>query len=261
MWDLFVESAWRVTVAGFVFGVGLPVLFAAGVRSSVLASGGGADAGVTSSVPTRVNRAIAILCFVLVLTMVGLGLLVIVASGFGKEVSFDHIYPTLVPIGLRSGMPVNGVNRQGLVSRVVGWLRAGYPDGVPAQDYVALLGILQRILTPTEVDRVVEELTRDADSGTAVLTRGVIEQRIENVLKAAPVPEDVTRVSGRLAAAGWPLGPATESSEDVPDGRADVRPGLVSRIVEWLREGYPSTMPAQDYIPLVALVAPPLDRR
>ncbi|HEY5484993.1 MAG TPA: DUF3349 domain-containing protein, partial [Propionibacteriaceae bacterium] len=33
------------------------------------------------------------------------------------------------------------------MTRVVGWLRAGYPDGVPQQDYVALLGILHRQLT------------------------------------------------------------------------------------------------------------------
>ena len=29
----------------------------------------------------------------------------------------------------------------GVVARVVGWLRAGYPTGVPEHDYVPLLGI------------------------------------------------------------------------------------------------------------------------
>ena len=34
------------------------------------------------------------------------------------------------------------------MQRVLQWLRAGYPEGVPQQDYVALLGILRRTLTP-----------------------------------------------------------------------------------------------------------------
>ena len=38
-----------------------------------------------------------------------------------------------------------------LVQRILRWLRAGYPDGVPQQDYVALLGILRRTLTPSEL--------------------------------------------------------------------------------------------------------------
>lgn len=146
-------------------------------------------------------------------------------------------------------------NRQGLVSRVVGWLRAGYPDGVPAQDYLALLGILQRVLTPTEVDRVVAELVREADAGDEILTRALVEQRIEDVVKGAPVPEDISRVSARLAAAGWPLwSTGTDGPDGNGDGEVDGRPGLVSKIVGWLREGYPTTMPAQDYIPLLALL-------
>ena len=40
-----------------------------------------------------------------------------------------------------------------LLSRIVAWLRAGYPTGVPEQDYVALLGLLRRRLTDDEVRR------------------------------------------------------------------------------------------------------------
>jgi hypothetical protein len=39
---------------------------------------------------------IGILCFAVVLAAVALGIIYIVASGFGKALSFDHIYPTLV---------------------------------------------------------------------------------------------------------------------------------------------------------------------
>ncbi len=135
----------------------------------------------------------------------------------------------------------------GLVQRIVGWLRAGYPDGVPQQDYVALLGILQRSLTPTELDRVVQDLTDDAEAGTAIMTRELVRQRIEDVLQGPPTADDMSRVSARLASVGWPLGsPPVEETVD--------RTGLVTRVVDWLRAGYPSGLPTQDYIPLIALL-------
>jgi hypothetical protein len=97
MWSLFFDAAWRVTIAGLIFGAGLPALFAVGVRASVLASGEGAAAGVESSMPPGVNRAIAITCYVLVVAAVAVGILIIIAAGLGKEVSFEHVFPTLVP--------------------------------------------------------------------------------------------------------------------------------------------------------------------
>jgi hypothetical protein len=140
-----------------------------------------------------------------------------------------------------------------LVQRVVQWLRAGYPDGVPQQDYVALLGILQRSLTENELAQVVGELTEDAESGQHLLTRELVEQRIEDVVKGPVDDADVVRVSSRLASAGWPL--ASPPARGVPPEAADdTRPGLVGRVVEWIRAGYPAGMPEHDYIPLVALL-------
>lgn len=140
----------------------------------------------------------------------------------------------------------------GLVSRVVGWLRAGYPDGVPDEDYVALFGILRRSLTPAEVARVVDELVADADrlaetGGT--LDVEVVRERIEHVLMGPALPTDLSRVAGRLASAGWPLGlPSHEAQPEID------RAGLVARVVRWLREGYPAGLPENDFIPLVALL-------
>ena len=74
---------------------------------------------------------------------------------------------------------------ESLVSRVVGWIREGYPEGVPDHDYVALYGILQRALAPTELDRVVGELMYDADSGDAIVTRPVIAERIADVVEGS----------------------------------------------------------------------------
>jgi hypothetical protein len=144
-----------------------------------------------------------------------------------------------------------------LVQRVLRWLRAGYPDGVPQQDYVALLGILRRDLTPGEVDRVVEELSDQAEAGTAVMTPQLVHQRITDVVKGPVREEDVVRVSARLAAAGWPLGsPVAGDPEgsEAAGGFDEVRSGLLARVVEWLRAGYPSGLPERDFVPLVALL-------
>lgn len=136
----------------------------------------------------------------------------------------------------------------GLVQRVVLWLRAGYPEGVPQQDYVALLGILRRSLTGGELERVVAQLADDAQASQHLMTRPLVEQRIAEVVRGPVDEQDVARVSARLAAAGWPLGPPGPGPADEP------RSGLVARVVDWLRAGYPTGLPDQDFVPLVALL-------
>lgn len=141
-----------------------------------------------------------------------------------------------------------------LVQRIVRWLRAGYPEGVPQQDYVALLGILRRSLTEKELAHVVAELADEAKAGGRILTPELVEQRIEDVVKGPIHEDDAVRVSARLAAAGWPLGsPLTPAPGQETDEGED-RPGLVGRVVDWLRAGYPTGLPEQDYVPLVALL-------
>ena len=39
---------------------------------------------------------LAVLCFAVVVVAVALGITYIVASGFGKALSFEHVYPTIV---------------------------------------------------------------------------------------------------------------------------------------------------------------------
>jgi len=148
----------------------------------------------------------------------------------------------------------SSAQREGLLQRIVGWLRAGYPEGVPQQDYVALLGILKRVLTPEEVDRVVQDLSRKAESGQAIITRELVQDRIEDVVKGPAAAEDLGRVSARLAAAGWPLGPPDANGSDNQPTTAEGRGGVVTRVVDWLREGYPTGLPPRDYIPLIALL-------
>lgn len=147
-----------------------------------------------------------------------------------------------------------------LVRRVVQWLRAGYPEGVPPQDYVALLGILRRSLTESELAQVVAALTDDAETGQRLLTRDLVEQRITDVVKGPIDDADVVRVSARLASAGWPLAaPPAGDPAPAADPAADAvgeqgASGVVGRVVEWVRKGYPSGLPERDYVPLIALL-------
>jgi len=92
------EAAWKVLVIGLVLGAGLPTLFAFGIRTMAWGQGGEAEvhaAGTAAPAPHPVGRALGILCFALVLLAVVLGITYIVAYGFGKELSFEHVYPTI----------------------------------------------------------------------------------------------------------------------------------------------------------------------
>lgn len=94
--------------------------------------------------------------------------------------------------------------RQGLLSRVVAWLRAGYPQGVPRTDYVALFAVLHRDLTETEVVLVAEEVLRDRVD-RAEITHAEIEAAVQRVAKEQAGRADIARVASHLAAGGWPL--------------------------------------------------------
>jgi hypothetical protein len=96
---LSLEGAWKVLIAGLILGAGLPALFALGIRSLAWGSGGEAEVHETGVTVPRRKPAGAVLggfLFLVVLAGVVLGLTFIVASGFGKALSFEHIYPTIV---------------------------------------------------------------------------------------------------------------------------------------------------------------------
>ena len=90
-----VDGAWRVLLAGLVLGAGLPVLFALGIRS--LAWGAGGDTSpITGAAPRRLGTVLGYALFAVVVLGVLLGITFIVAGGFGKALSFEHVYPTIV---------------------------------------------------------------------------------------------------------------------------------------------------------------------
>ena len=88
-----------------------------------------------------------------------------------------------------------------LLSSIVTWLRAGYPDGVPQRDYAPLFALLASQLTDAEIAEVAEELVNSSEPGS----RQGIRDAIEMVTHAEPNDADVARVRAHLAAGGWPL--------------------------------------------------------
>jgi hypothetical protein len=95
--------------------------------------------------------------------------------------------------------------RSNFLARTLEWMRAGYPTGVPRQDYVALLGLLRRKLTDDEVHKIARDLADQARPNGDTITTEVIEQMINDAVLQQASPEDIARVSARLAAGGWPL--------------------------------------------------------
>ncbi len=104
---LALEGAWKVLLAGLLLGAGLPAIFALGIRSLGMSTPGargargatvtGTDGTSTVDAPTSpLGKVLAALCFGLVLLGVALGITFIVASGFGKQLVFDNVYPTLI---------------------------------------------------------------------------------------------------------------------------------------------------------------------
>ena len=101
--------------------------------------------------------------------------------------------------------------RANFMTRAVEWLRAGYPTGVPRQDYVALLGLLRRKLTEDEIRKIAHDLAAQSEQSADPITTQDIEEMISDSILQSASRDDVVRVSAHLAAGGWPLAdPPTE---------------------------------------------------
>jgi hypothetical protein len=88
-----------------------------------------------------------------------------------------------------------------LLNAIIGWLRAGYPEGVPQHDYIPLFALLGSQLTDKEVGEIADELVTQSDPSSAQ----AIKDAIADVTQHQPKDSDVARVRARLAEGGWPL--------------------------------------------------------
>lgn len=104
-----------------------------------------------------------------------------------------------------------------LVARIVDWLRAGYPEGVPGTDRVPLLALLRNTpLTEEQVREVIRNITAPDSPALAdgAITEDEIDTFISDVTHHDAGPDNIRRVAAKLAAAGWPL-----AGVDAPSGR------------------------------------------
>ena len=94
------------------------------------------------------------------------------------------------------------------VQKLLNWLRAGYPGGVPGPDRVPLLALLRNTpLTEDQIKEVVREIIAEekgAPTGHAI-DHDEIERFIEGVAHHDGGPENIARVAEKLAAAGYTL--------------------------------------------------------
>ena len=88
-----------------------------------------------------------------------------------------------------------------LLGAIVGFLRAGYPEGVPVRDYIPLFALLARQLSSEEVIRAADALIASGKPASEAALRQVIS----DVTHQATLDADIARVSAHLAAGGWPL--------------------------------------------------------
>jgi hypothetical protein len=89
------------------------------------------------------------------------------------------------------------MNKPTFLESVLGWLREGYPQGVPARDYVPLLALLRRRLTEDEIAAIVKELDVE---GASPIDSVDIGASITKVTDALPSEEDIDRVREHLPA-------------------------------------------------------------
>jgi hypothetical protein len=95
-----------------------------------------------------------------------------------------------------------------VLTSIIGWLRAGYPEGVPERDYIPLFALLASQLTDADVSAIADELAGSSDLASAHAIRAAIGA----VTHDRPLESDVARVSARLAAGGWPLARPVQAS-------------------------------------------------
>ena len=87
-----------------------------------------------------------------------------------------------------------------VVARMVAFVRAGYPQGVPETDYIPLLALLRRRLSDDEVAAVAAQLAARGELNIDAADIGVA---ITGITDELPSPADMDRVRRRLEAAGW----------------------------------------------------------
>jgi hypothetical protein len=92
------------------------------------------------------------------------------------------------------------------IEKILEWLKAGYPQGIPREDYPPVLSLLRRNLTEDDIESIADELALDSVSnGVEPITGDQIRDMVHDHVFQQSTPDDIRRVSAMLAAGGWPL--------------------------------------------------------
>ncbi len=97
------------------------------------------------------------------------------------------------------------MDRPQLLMKVVEWLRAGYPNGVPQGDYIPLVALLRRQLSDDELDQVTSDLIDDSLRHLEPISKIDAGVKITKVTDELPHAVDSARVRQLLVVAGWPF--------------------------------------------------------
>jgi len=97
--------------------------------------------------------------------------------------------------------------RPAFLRAILGWLRAGYPNGVPTKDYIPLLALLRRRLSDDETVWVAQEIVASGHAPVGAADIGVLIAKVTNEM---PSEGDISRVREHLEAAGHPIVPLTD---------------------------------------------------
>ena len=97
------------------------------------------------------------------------------------------------------------MDRPQFLKRVVEWLRAGYPNGVPQDDYIPLVALLRRQLSDAEAESVSTDLIRESPPPPERISKIDAGVKITEITHELPHEADIARVRKHLEASGWPF--------------------------------------------------------
>jgi hypothetical protein len=92
------------------------------------------------------------------------------------------------------------------ITKILNWLRTGYPEGIPRHDFPSVLLVLRRNLTDEEIESISDDLALQSISNDSEpVTAEHIREMVRGHAFQTATSDDVRRVSALLASGGWPL--------------------------------------------------------
>jgi hypothetical protein len=92
------------------------------------------------------------------------------------------------------------------ISKMLTWLRAGYPEGIPQRDFPSVLLVLQQNLSDVDIEAVADDLAlQSVSNGSAPVSADQIRAMVHDHTFQPATDDDLRRVSAVLAQGGWPL--------------------------------------------------------